>query len=666
MLTSELHLRSLANMARLRLTLNSTLWTGLSDEVQDVSSQSAINFFLHCDLNYFPVCCPLFCQTDADLGFQFRRPRELIHESSDEEKCTSSNQDASDLDNFDEADLLFGLLPSTTDLSNLHPQPIHIFKLWQTFLDNVNPLTNIIHAPTMQHSILEAAGDVKHVPRGFEALMFAIYAFAVTSLSPGDCESMFEEPKLSLLAKYRLGTQKALIRAEFLRSSDLVILQAFVLYLVGLIHLFNQSQSSAVCSHLQLSVRQIYDHRSLWAITGVAVRIGQRLGLHRDGTALGLSIFDSELRRRLWWQIVILDHRSAELSGSGTSVMAHLWDTKPPSNVNDSDLSPNMRESPVEHEGLTEMAFSMLRLEMSRFFRHPDVFNSFGGELQDTRSIAISLSEKDKVIDELERKIENKFVRRCDPMIPLHMLVAGVAKCVIYKLRLIAHHPRRYSDGLKSMPQSEKDMLFSNCLKMVEQDNLAHSNKSTQRFLWHIKVYFQLEALAYLLSDLCQRTTGEPVTKAWRQLDELFEHHPEMLIDTKNALFVAIQNLTIKAWKARDSAVERQNHDLAGTMLRPPRLISSLIARRAPPLTGLAVVLDAHHDSNVPPPAHLIEHRHIEGLHSSSDGSLNNVSNNYGLPTFSDTLQTDTSSMDWAYWDELLRASELQMFDGNG
>lgn len=85
----------------------------------------------------------------------------------------------------------------------------------------------------MQQLILDAVGDLEHVSKGLEALMFAIYTFAVTSLSTLECESMFGEAKSTLLAKYRLRTQQALVRAEFLRSSELVILQAFVLFLVG-------------------------------------------------------------------------------------------------------------------------------------------------------------------------------------------------------------------------------------------------------------------------------------------------------------------------------------------------------------------------------------------------------------------------------------------------
>jgi len=405
----------------------------------------------------------------------------------------------------------------------------------------------------------------------------------------------------------------------------------------------------------KLSVRQFYDHRSLWAITGVAVRIGQRLGLHRDGTSLGLSIFESEMRRRLWWQIVILDSRSAALSGSGASVMAHLWDTKPHLNINDSDLSPNMREPPLEHTGLTEMTFCMLRLEIGRFMQHSDSSGTFDGEKHSSSSIAMLLVERDKTIDELERVLQRKFLRFCDPMIPLHVLVAGVARCAICKFRLIAHHPRQYSEGLKTMPQREKDMLFFNCLKMVEEANIIHSNKSTQRFLWHVKVYFQLEALAYTLSALRQRTTGDLVARAWSQLGQLFEHYPEMLTDRKNALFVAIQNMTIKAWEARETAFARDSQSHSGTKLKPPRLISTLLSHRRPIMTASAVASNMDDCSHMPSHSQMSEQHQTNDIYPSDHGFLSDISSNYGLPISSDSFQADLDSMEWAYLDELLR-----------
>lgn len=346
--------------------------------------------------------------------------------------------------------------------------------------------------------------------------------------------------------------------------------------------------------------------------------------------------------------------------------MAHLWDTKPPLSINDSELSPNMREPPVEHTGLTEMAFCMLRLEIGRFMRHPNSLGTFDGEIHHGfDSIAVSLSEKDKVIDELERSLERKYLRFCDPMIPLHVLVTCVARCALYKLRLIAHHPRQYSEGLKSMPQREKDMLFSICLKMVEQDNLVHSNNSTQRFLWHINVYFQLEALAYLLNALRERTAGESVDRAWSQLGELYEHHPELLTDRSNALFVAIQNITIKAWEARETAFSCKNRGSSGPTLKPPRLISNLIFQRRPTMTAPAVATNAGDSPLIPPYSRINQHDQTNSLQPSNQGFTSDVSNNYGLPMPPDPLQIDMDSMDWAYWDELLRGSDLQLFEGS-
>lgn len=122
---------------------------------------------------------------------------------------------------------------ATKDLSNLHPATVQIFRLWQTFLVNVNPLVKIFHAPTVQQVILDATGDLSHIPRATESLMFAIYLIAVTSLKTEECEAMFGETRSNLLAKYSQGAQQALINGKYLKSANLYSLQAFCLYLVS-------------------------------------------------------------------------------------------------------------------------------------------------------------------------------------------------------------------------------------------------------------------------------------------------------------------------------------------------------------------------------------------------------------------------------------------------
>lgn len=53
----------------------------------------------------------------------------------------------------------------------------------------------------------------------------------------------------------------------------------------------------------KLAMRTRARPAALFSLTGIASRIAERMGLHRDGTTLGLSPLRSEERRRIWWQV---------------------------------------------------------------------------------------------------------------------------------------------------------------------------------------------------------------------------------------------------------------------------------------------------------------------------------------------------------------------------
>jgi hypothetical protein len=115
----------------------------------------------------------------------------------------------------------------------LHPDPKHVFKLWQAFVDNVNPLTKIIHAPTLQERIFEAAWTVESVAKPLEATMLAVYALAVASMKPADCIHILGERKPVLVSRYRMGALRALSSTHLLATRNLEVLQALALILVS-------------------------------------------------------------------------------------------------------------------------------------------------------------------------------------------------------------------------------------------------------------------------------------------------------------------------------------------------------------------------------------------------------------------------------------------------
>jgi hypothetical protein len=131
-----------------------------------------------------------------------------------------------------DSSFLFGGGKSHQSLTHFHPNTIQIFQLWNTFLDGVNPLTKTIHVPTLQQQILNAASDLSSLSREMEALMFSIYSSALLCMQVDEVQKYFKESKSTLLARYRQCAQQALVNAGVLGTSELMVLQAFVLFIV--------------------------------------------------------------------------------------------------------------------------------------------------------------------------------------------------------------------------------------------------------------------------------------------------------------------------------------------------------------------------------------------------------------------------------------------------
>lgn len=129
--------------------------------------------------------------------------------------------------------LLFCSRNTSVEISALHPNQIHIFKLWQIYLENVNPLLKVTHTPTLQSRIIDAAGDVTNINPNLEALMFSIYCAAIYSMSQTDCQKLLGTSRQDALSSYQLGAREALLNCGFLKTTDRDCLTALHLYLVS-------------------------------------------------------------------------------------------------------------------------------------------------------------------------------------------------------------------------------------------------------------------------------------------------------------------------------------------------------------------------------------------------------------------------------------------------
>jgi hypothetical protein len=222
-----------------------------------------------------------------------------------------------------------------------------------------------------------------------------------------------------------------------------------------------------------------------------------------------------------------------------------------PKNLNDSDIRPNMIEDPTERVGATDMIFCMLRTEFATFFH---LVRTTAGK--DSHKQGLSLAEQDRIVDDLEKRIEQKFLRYCDPIIPLHVMVNVVSRAALSSMRLRLHHPARLQDSKQQMDTNKRNMLFRISMKGLQYDNLILNNPSLRGFFWHTRDYFQFPALVYLLTLVRSMRVGEEVDLVWEELAKTFQNRPELL-ERKKGLHVAIGMLTCQAWDAREAELNR-------------------------------------------------------------------------------------------------------------
>lgn len=58
--------------------------------------------------------------------------------------------------------------------------------MWQVYQENVDPIVKVLHVPTADKLVRETRKNLDSLTPGNEALMFAIYFAAITSMDEND------------------------------------------------------------------------------------------------------------------------------------------------------------------------------------------------------------------------------------------------------------------------------------------------------------------------------------------------------------------------------------------------------------------------------------------------------------------------------------------------
>ncbi|AEO56556.1 hypothetical protein MYCTH_2058263 [Thermothelomyces thermophilus ATCC 42464] len=439
------------------------------------------------------------------------------------------------------AELVLGPDRPGVDLADLWPEITHIQPLWQTYLDRVNPLTKIIHVPSMQpYFVAATSGGRDTIPRNVEALMFSIFLMATVSMSPTECTGLLGSSRQEAIHRFSEGVRLSLIRTSFLKSHDMASLQALLLY---------------------FSLQGRYDRHAAWILTGVLVRIAQKMGLHRDGEALGLPPFECEMRRRVWWQIFLVDAKYATASGLGPSNLPINCDTKTPANLDDADMDPSATQPFKAKDGPTEMIFCLLMYRFAKFVKEMPGFEGIimipddeSGPGPRTAPTEEQLAAYRRGLARLHGELLEIFEKYLDVNAgPVHAMANAMKDHILQKLEELKT-PVKLQKDWGGEVKSTVDNTFRHAVQMLEHNEFNYRVTEGLGFAWFSLLHFQLDILMFVVGQLRRRTEGRLVDSAWRQVEVVYSHHPG-LFDMTNKNYTALGVHVLQAWKQREQVI---------------------------------------------------------------------------------------------------------------
>jgi hypothetical protein len=249
-------------------------------------------------------------------------------------------------------------------------------------------------------------------------------------------------------------------------------------------------------------------------LIGTAIGIAFKIGLHRDGSDMGLPPFQIEMRRRLWWQIYILDTSFAEEHGTDPRILESWFDTRPSLNVNDASLDPDMQESPHSTSEKTEMLFVSTKIKASQFARQTIFSDQFCSENNDP---ILSPSEKCTAVDRFRANIEHEL-SDCDQKIALVYFTTSYNCLTLLKLKLNISKPRVRQDRAFLMHEDFRKI----CTEILQQAGILRRHEKGRQWLWTFQTSLEWEALTYLLINLSLVPKGEGLGSAWKAVDEIY------------------------------------------------------------------------------------------------------------------------------------------------
>jgi hypothetical protein len=223
-------------------------------------------------------------------------------------------------------------LPSKDlNLLDLLPGRENVDHLVHLYFDTFETVYRILHAPTFWTEYHDMWKDLQAVRPAFLVTVLLTMA-AVNCISPKEESTYVGDSAASReVAILWIEACELWLQRQSQKHVYLAIWQIRVLLLLS-------------------KITNTVKKKQTWTLAGDLMRQAMSAGFHRDPTLLGtkVSVFDQEMRRRLWATIVELELQTSIDRGMPSASAGISCDCAPVLNVNDEDFDEGSQKSPTQ------------------------------------------------------------------------------------------------------------------------------------------------------------------------------------------------------------------------------------------------------------------------------------------------------------------------------
>ncbi|KAF2500835.1 hypothetical protein BU16DRAFT_570306 [Lophium mytilinum] len=390
--------------------------------------------------------------------------------------------------------------PRRMSLMSFLPARSTADRLLTQYWNAVHVLAKCLHRPSFERQYATFWSDIARgvePTASFQAVVLAMLMSAAISLPDEAVLNEYAVAKADLVENFRQGCETSLSRANFLRTSKLETLQAFVMYLIPLC----RGEISRAHS----------------ALTGTIIRLAECMSLHRDPSNYDVSAVEMQVRRTLWYQVCFLDMRTCEATGPRPQIRREDFDTKWPLNADDADLE--LPNPPTEDANrFTDMTITRIRFESNEMNRLIWIERP---RIERKKSTITLLLSK---IQSFGKAMETKYLPILDSRVPLQYMAMQIYGILFNRMH-VQILSKYASNQDRLMPERLRQIMMGSSIVIIEHAMAIETIPHVRLWAWYAGAFQQYHSAILLLSEYYAKPRDDFALDArvWRALDFAFE-----------------------------------------------------------------------------------------------------------------------------------------------